>query len=59
MSCLFLGCETIAGAVHGLDVVRVGGILLDLGAQIADMNIDRAFVAFISSALQVVQQLQA
>src|SRR4030065_1671964 len=50
--------ETVAGTVHRLDIFWIGGVRLDLGAQVADVDINRALIAFIGAALQPVEQLQ-
>ena len=51
--------EAIAHAIDRFDIMGRAGNRLDLGAQVLDVQIDGAFVAFKADALQKVEQIEA
>jgi hypothetical protein len=50
-----LGRKTIADPVNGFDILWVRVIPLNLGAQVADMDIDGAFVSLKAGPLQPIE----
>src|SRR5712691_6939065 len=51
--------ERIPDATHGLDVSRSLGVALDLGAELRDVDVDRAIERFVLLALESVEDLLA
>src|SRR5512142_1741100 len=50
--------KPIAHAVNRLDEARRARVSLDLGAQVLDVQVDRALVAFVADALDNVEQVE-